>query len=384
MLPSYLLFAISILVPKRNGLWLFGAWMGRRYSDNPKYVHRYLAEHEPEIDAVWIVKDRTLYRELKESGKSVAFAYSLEGLRRQLRAEVVVFTHSVPDEFVSSLIAPRVKRVQTWHGMPIKKIGYDDNTQQRSRAWVLLRALMFPCDLDRCDLVIAGGEDDAAKYRSAFDVHRAGVRITGYPRNDELLRSVAPSSPDAHTRRAVYMPTLRGSPGSEFELFRTSEFDFDRADTALSRACWRMSVKLHPVQVFAPEDLRALQQARCMDALPSEVDLYGQVGAFDALITDFSGVYFDFLITGKPIVMAPFEIERYLVQDRELYYEYDDICPDPPCRSWDEVFARLAELSTQPSGPSARYVALQRRFHTYLDADSSRRVAMEIKRLMGR
>jgi CDP-glycerol glycerophosphotransferase len=179
------------------------------------------------------------------------------------------------------------------------------------------------------------------------------------------------------------MPTLRGAPGSEFDLLRTSGFDFERADEALGRAGWHMSVKLHPVQVLTEADRRALEEAEHLDAVPSEMDLYSRVGTFDALITDFSGVYFDFLITGKPIVMAPFDIERYLERDRELYYDYDDICPDAPCRTWEEVFARLAELRASGGAPSERYSVLQRRFHRYLDACSSARVVAEIRRLLG-
>ena len=381
MLPSYLIFLLSCLVPRRRDLWLFGAWMGRRYSDNPKYIFRHVREHVPDVEALWIVKDRSLHAELRDAGVPVARALSPRGVWSQLRAGLVVFTHSVPDEYHSPLIAPWALRVQTWHGMPIKKIGYDDNTQQRSRASVLVRSLLFPCDLDRCDLVIAGGEDDAEKYRSAFNVRPADVRITGYPRNDELLRCATPPAAGREPRRAIYMPTLRGAPGSEFELLRTSGFDFGRADEALQSAGWHLSVKLHPVQALSPEDRRSLDRAEHMDALPSEMDLYSRVGTFDALITDFSGVYFDFLITGKPIVMAPFEIERYLERDRELYYEYEDICPDAPCRTWDEVFARLTELRYAEGPPSARYTSLQRRFHRYLDASSSARVVAEIQGL---
>jgi CDP-glycerol glycerophosphotransferase (TagB/SpsB family) len=381
-LVSYIVFGISCLVPKKKGKWLFGAWYGEKYSDNPKYVFEHLLGRHPEVEAIWIVKDKALLSRMRAAGLPVAHAFSFAGMRHQLRAELVMYTHSVQIEFAAPLIAPWVKRVQAWHGIPIKKIGYDDNTQQHSRFRRRLRALVFPCDLDRCDLVIAGSEADADRYRTAFNVRPENVRITGYPKNDELIRSVARRPPGLRTRRALYMPTFRGAPGSEFQLFRTTGFGFAKVDEALGRIGWHLFVKLHPVQKFSADDLRQIDRAANIDSLSGDQDIYEQAGAYDCVVTDFSSITFDFLITGKPVVMAPFEIENYIAKDRQLYYEYDEICPDEPCATWDDVLARLASLPLD--GPrGARYTKIQSRFHRFLDANSSQRVVAELKALAG-
>lgn len=377
---GYLVFAVAMLIPKRRGLWLFGAWLGRKYSDNPKYVHRYISERESGIDAVWVTKDRDLYRGLLEQGVAAAYAYSLAGIWLQLRAELVAFTHSVPDEFLAPLVAPWVRRAQMWHGVPIKKIGHDDNTQQYSRLHLRVRALLFPFDLDRCDIVIAASDSDAGRYRSAFNVRPEQIRVTGYPRNDELVRSAARAT-DGGPRRAIYMPTLRGPVDSEFALLRTSGFDARSADRTLERIGWRLTIKLHPLQRLSAPDEVTIDQTAHIDRMSSDQDIYDMVGAYDAVITDFSGIYFDFMITGKPIVMAPFEIEKYIANDRQLYFRYDEILPDEPCTTWDEILVRLESLPPHGSAPSARYVSLQRVFHRYLDDESSRRVVDELKAL---
>lgn len=383
VLPSYLVFAVANLVPKRRQLWLFGAWMGRKYSDNPKYLLRYVAAHEPGIQAVWITKDKALVARLRAEGIAAEYAYGLRGMWLQLRTELVVFTHSVPDEYLSPLIARRVRRVQTWHGIPIKKIGRDDNTQQYSRAHLLVRALLYPCDLDRCDLVIAAGDADAQKYRTAFSVRASDICITGYPRNDELLRSVKVLAKQGGPRRAIYMPTFRGSVGSEFALFRTTRFDFRAADECLGRIGWRLTMKLHPMQRLSTADEAAIAGTTHIDALPAGMDTYDFLGGFDAVITDFSGIYFDFMITGKPIIMAPFDIDVYLANDRELYYPYEELCPDEPCREWGDVFARLASLPPSGSAPTPRYAQLQSRFHAHLDDGASARTVAAMWRLVG-
>ena len=53
-------------------------------------------------------------------------------------------------------------------------------------------------------------------------------------------------------------------------------------------------------------------------------------GRYDVLITDYSGNFSDFLITGKPIMMAPSDYVNYAEDDREVYYDHDSICPALP------------------------------------------------------
>ena len=40
--PLNLVYIIACLVPKDRDLWLFSAWNGRRFIDNPKYIYKYL------------------------------------------------------------------------------------------------------------------------------------------------------------------------------------------------------------------------------------------------------------------------------------------------------------------------------------------------------
>lgn len=375
-------FFFACLVPKNRKLWIFSAWNGRKYLDNPKYIYRFLNEHQIDVSVVWVVKDKNLYDEMRQMGLPVAYAYSVRGIACQLRAGIVVFTHSVAWDFISCFIGCGVKRVQTWHGMPIKKIGYDDARYSSFRT--RLRALLLPYENDRLDLVIAGSEADKSKYCTAFNVHAEKIRITGYPRNDEIVRSIARSSLSGERgKKVIYMPTLRGAVGSEFRLLEESNFDFETADRMFREIDVDFYIKLHPVQVFSKRDLDAIYQSSQIHAVGNEGDIYEQIGTFDILITDFSGIYFDFLITGKPIIMAPLDLANYLRQDRELYYSYEDLCPDKPCASWNDVLLRLRKLVQTNCSSSETYRQLQQKFHMYLDANSSQRVCVELNKLAG-
>ena len=201
-------------------------------------------------------------------------------------------------------------------------------------------------------------------------------------RNDAL--ALSPDLPNAGAGlRVIYMPTFRGVPNSAFTLLQGSGFDFAQADERLDRLGVDLYIKTHPVQHFSAADLKAIASSTCIHAVINTGDIYEQLGSFNVLITDFSGVYFDFLITGRPIIMAPFRLQSYIAEDRELYYRYEDLCPEPPCLTWEEVFDRIGAICiAYPKSPGARYHQLQRQFHRYLDSHSSERAVREICGIM--
>ena len=98
------------------------------------------------------------------------------------------------------------------------------------------------------------------------------------------------------------------------------------------------------------------------------------------MITDYSGIFFDFLISGKPIIMAPIDYDNYIKDDREVYYDYESICPMPPCNDWKDIMMSI-ELLTQATDIPNRYHEIQKKFHKYNDDKSSQRVIEEIKKL---
>ncbi len=380
LIPIYFL---ARLVPQKKSLWLFGAWMGQRFLDNPKHLFLEATQHHPDIKAVWLAKDRTLSNTLKARGISVVYAYGCRGFWLQIRAGLIVCTHDVQSDFVPALIGRNTRRVQTWHGIPMKKIGFDDELHQASpnRRWLV--KLFFPFLEDRWNLVLAAGEADQAIYTTAFDAPLEKVIITGYPRNDEVMRQATHGTSLASgPLKIIYMPTFRGEPGSEFRLLGGAGFDFEGMDTFLKTIDAHLYIKLHPVQRFATDDLVRIEQTEQIRSITGDGDIYESIGHYDVLITDYSGIYFDFLITGKPIVLAPFDLEDYLRRDRGLYYDYPDLCPDEPCLTWEDVKNQLRRVR-RGQAPSVRYQALRRRFHRYHDAGSCQRAIQQMRALAG-
>jgi len=372
------LFFISFLIPKNKSIWIFSAWNGKKYSDNPRAIFTQIINDHTNIKVIWISKDKDLYKNLKSAQLPSAYAYSIKGFYYHLIAGAAIFTHSIDWDFLSFLIGPKTKKIQTWHGIPIKKICLDDQMFQNQFFKKIIIKFLLPYKNDyKYDLVLAASRYDQLIYESAFAVDKKKIVITGYPRNDQLFNVHKAKN----KKKIIYMPTFRGNIGSEFSLLESSNFDFDKANTFMKSINAELFIKLHPVQIYSNRDMLASRDKLNVILLSPTQDIYENLASFDALITDCSGVFFDFLITDKPIIMAPFDFRNYLSFDRDIYVKYNKICPDSPCHNWDQVFSRIKEILFNNEFDRRRYNFLQKKFHKYIDAKSSERAFREIYKI---
>lgn len=374
-IPLWLLLA---LVPKDRARWVFGAWNGQRYGDNARYVFEEVRQNHPDIRPVWIVKNKALMREMRANGLPVAYAYGPRGIWVQVRASVAVISHSVEWDLVATCIARRCLRVQSWHGIPIKKIGYlDEKGVSRRRAATITR--FYPHRTDRCDLIFAAGDYDQSVFREAFNIRPDEVVQTGYPRNDRLLRL---SRAHRHApRHFIYLPTLRGRAGQVFDLFGRSGIDLTALDTALGAAGLQFTIKLHPAQALHPKDKFALDSCTNIELLPAAYDLDVVLPEVDALITDVSSVYFDFLFLDRPIILAQLDMAAFERETRSLLTPSTDFDLGHRAGSWEGVLDRMQALNAAgPFVPDEYYRRSKARFFTTVDDQSAARAVAEIRR----
>lgn len=92
----------------------------------------------------------------------------------------------------------------------------------------------------------------------------------------------------------------------------------------------------------------------------------------DVLITDYSGAYFDFKLTSKPIILAPFDLEEYISFSRELYIEYESL-EELKGENWNEILMILKQ-NKFPNFPNVKT-----KFNDYYDGNSSKRLLKSIK-----
>lgn len=229
-------------------------------------------------------------------GVRVLPSSSIRGLFCYLRAHFVVYTHGI---YLSSFV-PRGQIVANiWHGMPIKKIGADIGQHA----------------LPRFTFTISTGTIFRSILSRSFACAAEVVRDTGLPRND-ILFHYSRQTPEA---TVMILPTYRRSVLGELRI------DGNEAAGAPSKveisllleAAWtvgvRYLIKLHPMspesEVQRWTELGTVVDESTLRA--SGDSLYSILGRSCALVTDYSSVAVDYLVTGRPIFMVLDDLEHY-------------------------------------------------------------------------
>jgi CDP-glycerol glycerophosphotransferase (TagB/SpsB family) len=266
----------------------------------------------------------------------------------------------------------RRELVQLRHGIPLKKIGFDDAISATTYTRSNLKEMIFPFLKIKYSLIISSSSEDKSNFSSSFKGQYSLVSITGYPRNDLLF-----SKKDSNDFTITYLPTFRGSIGDKIDLFSDYNFDIKAWNKKLLDLKIILNIKMHPVN--KPKDEILVKFEECQNIIfLEEADVAEVLPNTDILITDYSSVYFDYLLTNKPIIFAPFDYRKYITQDREFYYNYDDVTPGPKCKDWNEVLVWIVKFKNDPTLYSEERRKIKDMFHQYQDDKSSERVYCKI------
>ena len=370
---NLLLYWISKLIPKDEKIWIFGAWFGDKYGDNSKYLFEYILKNHPELRAVWITRNIDVIRELQSKGCEVYLMYSWKAIVLGLRAKYSIFVQSNMTDCMPFLNNGKTFNIQLWHGIPLKKIGYDDVLFTKKEKVNKNKELLFPFLREYYHFIPASSLEDKKHLATAFK--NQNIKITGYPRNDNLF-----NNKESSISTITYLPTFRDNVGSSVDLFSEFNFNVEKWNQKLEELSMRLNIKMHPVNKPNHKLLKIFLQYKNINFLDN-VDASEILTTTNILITDYSSVYFDFLLTDRPIIFTPFDYEKYIIKDRELYYNYDEVTPGPKCKNWNEVLESIEKFKKDSTLYAKERKIVKDRFHKYQDNKSCKRVYNEIIKL---
>ncbi len=392
LLPIY---ELSCVVPKKNNLWIFGSWLGQKFADNSKYLFLYVQQEHPEIRAIWLAHDSKVVSEVREMGYESYRAHSIKGFLFSMRAGCIIVDQGLVD--LNKYAIGRAKKIKLWHGTPLKKIGADDTLhyhKNEGRFKILQRSIkekIFPFTTSHFQLVIAMSAEAKSKLASAFRMPESHFRITGYPRNDILKgsRHVTVETGSWLDKIQIcsigstivgYLPTWRDT--QEVDLlfsYGFAESDFQDFLERYNAVFWIKNHSDSQLQLSIDKNKFSRIFTLSDKQLP---DIYPLLRETNILITDYSSVYFDYLLLNRPIIFAPFDFEDYVRKDRKLYYDYDEVTPGPKARNWPEVIELLKAIMNGKDEWEVQRDRICRRFNKFNDSDSSKRVFEEIRKLL--
>lgn len=377
-----LLFILSYVIPKKKQLLLFGAGDSKQFQGNPKYLLLYLNKKKIEnFEYYWSAKSKKQQTELKKWNIPFIDPYTLKGFWKILRAEYLFIEKSSYDVYYTKNIFGRFNFIQTWHGSPLKKIGVDAKDHikndplkisEESRVYRFLKKIKF-FSRQKFKLILATSSEVKTIYQRAFENN--AVAITGYPRNDvffnpELLLNDYKKdfSLNGYTKIILYAPTFRDNSA----VISPFPEDLSGYNERLKENNYLFLVKKHPWQ----QNLKVDSSLSNIIDLSEKVDDIHELLPFvDVLVTDYSGIFFDFILTGKPVIYYSYDLEEYLNKCRGLYFNYQEFLPGPFAFNESELFHHLFTIDTwsNTSEYIHKYTALLNCYNDYTDGDFSKR-----------
>lgn len=331
---GYLLYPFSFLTPRNKKKWLIGNKTG--YCDNSKYLFLSLHEHSNDgIRTIWISRNKVDKQYLKALGFEVFMKWSLKGLYHELTAGAYLFSSNVSD--INYWTSGRAVKINMWHGVGIKKLGMkgSDVYNPNSR----FNRLMTPYNYDKPSVFITTSKLMDKHFSDCYLLSEGQTKRIGYPRCDfmmqdkrriqrhiELYESKAVlsliSTMKSYKRVFIYMPTFRDD---QTDFMQLSGIDLDDLNTILVKTNALLLVKMHPATRLDTEVIRTCSNIILMD---KKMDVYPVLPFTDVLITDYSSIYYDYiLLNDKRVILFPFDYENYISNSRDLAYDYSEYTP---------------------------------------------------------
>ena len=371
-------FCISCLIHENKNLWIFGAWFGEKYADNSKYLFEYVNENHPEIRAVWVTKNEKILKLVRKKGYEAYSMRSWMAYILSFKASLCIICNGIED--VIPYTCGRTRIVQMWHGTPLKKIVYDDKYSVIPDE--KFRLFGFKNIVKENTIFIAASQEVKKRISSAFKASPSRVKVTGYPRNDVLISEKIEDLPigdklnklKVNNSLGIYMPTFREENSKLADLME----NLKGLNSSLKQLNTVLLIKLHYVDLKRYDTTFDLSNIIFLKDENINSDIYPVLSVTDYLITDYSSVYFDYLLMDKPIIFFPLDIENYLRSDREFYYDYNKVTPGPKAKDCHELVKYIEESIKNPDKYREERKQVNKIFNRYIDDQSSKRVYEEI------
>lgn len=330
------------IVKRDRTIWCYGSWFGEKYADNTKYQFECSNQINDEVRHVWITRKEEIQKKLVDSGYECYLYNSLRGMWIQFRAGVFICTQGASD--FNKYLVNNCLIINLWHGIPLKKILHDDKIAANKKRSLQSKIYHKIVSNNRNEMyVVSSSETITEIYTHAFRKDREHILQIGQPRNDVFWKE-SESLPFLKAfegkKTIVYMPTHRCEGKLPIDI--NELFDLDRLDEFCGRNGYVFIIKKH--FYHNRETVKDIGlYSNIIDITKENVDPQILLKNTDVLVCDYSSAYIDYLLLDRPIIFYNYDYENYLINDREMYFEYEQVSPGIKAKTFDEFMSALYE-----------------------------------------
>lgn len=302
---SMIVKLLGFFLEEESKTILFVSFMGKNFNDSPKVIYDKLVEdpYFKDYQFVWAFNEPQKYR-IKNNNTQKVKMDSFKYLKSALKASYWITNVNI--ERGLHFKKDYTKSINTWHGIPLKKIGND--VQGRN-----------DFDFSDTDLFCYSGDYEYEIYKRAFKLTDHNLYKIGMPRNEIVVKSdssIIDKVNNKFNRKnkkiILYAPTWRGNP-DDLKLM-----DLIKWEKKLSNE-YILLIKAHGLT----KKFNLTESSFFIDVSNYE-ETSELIVAADILITDYSSIMFDFSLLSKPIFLYTTDYDKYL-EERGVYFDLKKI-----------------------------------------------------------
>ena len=322
-----LIFFFSLFIGNKNGYWIISLidGGGSQVAENCLNFAFFLKKKKIKFKCISNKKIKGLRAYIIKPLTIEYFFYNL--------FSKVLITESDLHNDIPAYRSRNTIKINLFHGMASKKIYHSSkfikNIFKKNLYNKIKKILLGFCFTDEYDLITVTNDFFLKNYRKAF--LNQNVKILGMPRDDFLMdkKNSLIFKKKIHKKLNIklskkiilYLPTFRDK-----SVQAKNELEFlhsDKLNKILSKNNCIILFKNH---FFTSQynKRKKIKLSKNLIYLNDEFLTQELLKISDCLITDYSSVHIDYLLLNKPIIFYCYDIKRYVTNDRELNFNYNN------------------------------------------------------------
>ena len=337
---------------------------GKSMTDSPFAIFQYMLNDKAykKFQHVWVVdnvRNQRKYAKQYQKYKNVRFIVkeSNEYSYYLTKCKYLFNNATFPAYFTKK---PDQIYVNTWHGTPLKHMGLDiPNNLVGSQNTIK--------NFISADYLISPNRHTTNIFKHAFKLeglHEQSILEIGYPRIDATLNADEKHVVKALKQQGLNVkkkaPVLLFSPTWRGEQVHAPEDDVDEIIETIERldkeTDYQVFVKVHPFLFDKVKDNKKLKPYLIDDAF----DTNALLSIVDLLVTDYSSIFFDYLVTDNPMIFFTPDSEKY-EESRGLYLDKETL-PGPTVSSIEALVEAVHNNSDHAEAFKENYASYKAQF----------------------
>lgn len=371
--------------PINSKLILYEMQDGKELDDSPFAILREWISLDQQMEHVIVVRETAIdkvnrvleYWGLQKHESIHVLIYeSYEHLKQLLCAKYIITNAMIfSDIFVKR---PGQIFINTWHGTPLKRMGYAMPGGVMG-SWNVIRNLLMT------NYLVLPNDYTAGIFKKDYrleNLYSGSILLQGYPRNDILVNGLPQKQSqelkvdldlNSRKRLILYAPTWSG----DATIIQDSEQEINRYLSILDS----LSQISDTITIFKPHPYfeATVNSDKRFKAynIPNKFGTNVILSEVDMLITDYSSLFFDYLVTGKPIIF--FDAKENYQEERGTYIDVNEL-PGPYTKKMEELVELVKSESVWRNQYTDRYETFRKKFVSQDDGMATQRVINTIQK----